>query len=137
MFKFDVKVDVHVHLPNSEVPPRWARELLTKMLGLESSMTKIEEKLNVYEQGLVRIGTAVDGIATDITGMAAEIVSLKEQIANGGLTPELEAKMDDFGTRLTAAAEKLEAVDALNPATPPANPGDAGNGEAGTNEGNG
>jgi hypothetical protein len=132
MFKFDVKIDVHVHLPQSEVPPLWARELLHKMLGLETTMSKIEDKLNVYEQALTSIGNSVSGIQGDIAGMATEITALKEQIANGGLTPELEAKMDDFGTRLQAAADTLAGVDALNPATPPANPGDAGNGEAGT-----
>jgi hypothetical protein len=132
MFKFDVKIDVHVHLPEGEVPPPWAKLLLSKMLGLEMTMGKIEDKLNVYEGALTKIGTSVDGVASDIAAMAAEIVALKEQIANGGLTPELETRMDDFGTRLQTAADKLEAVDALNPATPPANPGDAGNGEAGT-----
>jgi hypothetical protein len=135
MFKFDVKVDVHVHLPHDDVPPSWAKQLLSRMLGLEMIMSKIEDKLNVYEAALTKIGTAVDGVATDVGALATEITALKEQIANGGLTPEIEAKMDDFGARLQAAADKLEAVDALNPATPPANPGDAGNGEAGTGNG--
>ncbi len=65
-----------------------------------------------FQDQLTRIGAATENIAADL-------VRLADQIAKGGLTTEEETEISDA---LKLAAEKLEAVAAVNPEPTPEPP---------------
>ena len=88
------------------------------MERMERTMSKIEDKLTEVEGALTEIGTSVLGVKDDVEKNAVEIAALKEQIANGGLTPEVEARFDALITNVRGTADALAAIDALNPTTP-------------------
>jgi hypothetical protein len=64
-----------------------------------------------------RIDTAIQGIVEDVTFLKNRIAEL--QATSNGITPEDKALLDAIQARSNAIADKLEALDALTPPSPP------------------
>lgn len=121
--RFDVHV--HHHIAHDDKPPSWAVELRQLLAAVSTQvgqgnqrMSKIEDKLTELETAMTTIGQGVLGVKDDVEAQTLEIIALKEQIANGGLTPEAEARFDALIASSKDSAEKLAALDAQNPTTP-------------------
>ena len=95
---------IHYHCDNSRV---------VELLQIQAvQISKIMATFQDFQDQLTRIGAATENIAADL-------VRLADQIAKGGLTTEEETEISDA---LKLAAEKLEAVAAVNPEPTPEPP---------------
>ena len=80
-------------------------------------MSKISEFAALQTAFNDRINVAVEGVAKDIETLKTLITTL--QNSPGAITPEDQATLDQLTTVVSATAAKVEALDALNPPTPP------------------
>lgn len=114
-----MRLELHVfhHFPNShdDKPPSWVVALKTQMGRIEDTMSRVEEKLEELKPILEQIGAGVVGVQGDVAALSQEIATLKAQI--GSLSPEQEAAFDALIAKSREAADKLTALDALNPTT--------------------
>jgi len=103
--------------------PHWFKSLCRfatkhdlRKLGNEI-MSKISEFADRQKAFNDRQSTAVDGLVADVKALNDKITEL--QNTTGEITPEDQALLDDIEARNKVIAEKLEALDAQTPPTPP------------------
>lgn len=80
-------------------------------------MSKISEFAARQTEFNARQQTAVDGLTADVKVLNDKITEL--QNSPGEITPEDQVLLDDIEARNLAITEKLEALDAQTPPTPP------------------
>lgn len=80
-----------------------------------SAISDFAAKQNEFND---KIDTAVTGLTDDIKALADEIKKLQDSA--GTITPEDQALLDGIQARTGAIADKLTALDGLNPPAPPA-----------------
>ena len=141
MFKFDVKCDVHIHLPEhqDDKPPSWSKDILRVLLamsstlrGLEKSMSELDDRLDRLEAGQAKIATATAGLLVDYTSNTAELQKLRDELAAGQVMSQAQkdrfdallGKNDEFG-------QKLEELDNMTPPPPPVEGNGDGTGTGG------
>lgn len=79
-----------------------------------SAISDFSAKQKAYND---RISNAIDGISTDIGALNDKITEL--QNSPGAITAEDQALLDEAQRQGEAVATKVEALDNLNPPTPP------------------
>jgi len=99
--------------------------LLRSMEALSHQLDRVEHKImsaisdfaakqNAFND---RIDKAVDDLVGDVKTLNDLITQL--QTSSGQITPEDQATLDQLQARASAIADKLEALDAQTPPTPP------------------
>lgn len=94
--------------------------ILQRLAQLENKiMTAIETYGQAVNTAFDKIGTAVDGVASDVKWLKDEI--LKLQNTPGPISASDQAILDGIQARAEAVVAKVEALDSLTvpPATPP------------------
>lgn len=87
-----------------------------KQIGdIMSAISDFAAKQNEFND---KIDTAVSGLTDDIKALSDLIKQLQESA--GTITPEDQALLDGIQARTGAIADKLTALDSLNPPAPPA-----------------
>lgn len=102
-----------------------SREDLVSGLATKHDLCKMEERIMATIQEFAdrvntafdEIGTAVDGVVTDIQWLKDKITEL--QNTPGPISPEDQARLDALEARAAAAVTKVKALDASTE-TPPA-----------------
>ncbi len=94
--------------------------LSATILQLEHVMSAISDFSTKVNAAFDTLGTAVDGLVTDIQTLNDEIKKLQDSA--GTVTPEDQALLDEIQTRAQGVADKAKALDDLTaaPPTPPA-----------------
>lgn len=99
---------------------RSRRGLATKN-DLQEMETRIMSVLSDYAGKVKafndRISAAIDGLSNDVEALTAKITEL--QNSPGAITPEDQALLDEAQAQAEALATKAEALDQMNPPTPP------------------
>lgn len=88
--------------------------ILTEIQKIMSAISTFAEKQTAFN---VRLGTAIDGVSTDIKTLNDLITQLQNN--PGPISPEDQATLDNLQAAGEALAARLEAVDQLTPPTPP------------------
>lgn len=96
---------------------RFATKQDLRKIG-DQIMSKISEFADRQKAFNERQETAIAGVVADVKALNDKITEL--QNTAGEITPEDQALLDDIEARNKVIAEKLEALDAQTPPTPPA-----------------
>jgi oligoendopeptidase F len=111
----------HIHdvLHNTSDTSNSVLSMLFRRLGkfeerVMSAISDFKAKQDAHND---KIDAAVTGLQGDIKTLNDKIDAL--QTSAGQITPEDQALLDDIDARGQAIADKLEALDALTPPTPP------------------
>ncbi len=94
--------------------------LSATILQLEHVMSAISDFSTKVNAAFDTLGTAVDGLTTDVQTLNDTIKKLQDSA--GTVTPEDQALLDEIQTRAQGVADKAKALDDLTaaPPTPPA-----------------
>lgn len=93
--------------------------ILNRLAEMECKiMTAIETYGEAVNAAFDKIGSAVEGVSSDVQWLKDEIVKL--QNTPGPISPSDQAILDGIQARAEAVVAKVEALDALT--TPPATP---------------
>src|SRR6185436_18951831 len=89
-------------------------QILHRLENIMSAVSDFAAKMKVFTD---RQGAAVDGLVADIKTLNDKTTEL--QNSPGTITPEDQALLNEIETHAGAIADKLDALDAQTPPTPP------------------
>ena len=117
----NIRIDVHHHLEH-EQPSAFHSDVLRLLHALTNQGAEIMSAISDFAAKQKafndRTGAAIDGIVSDIQALNDKIQEL--QNSAGTVTPEDQALIDDLVAKGDALAQRAEALDNMNPPSPPA-----------------
>ncbi len=112
-----MKLEVHIHLHHHDADG----ELIARLDRIERKITMNDAELKA---SLEATNTAVADVSSQLNKgfgeVSAQITALQEALANAGNTsPEVDALVTSLSDKVTAMKQVTQALDDLNPDTPP------------------
>ncbi len=94
--------------------PDVIQQILINQEKIMSAISDFAAKMNDHNN---QVDAAIEGLTGDVGSLKDQITAL--QNSAGQITPEDQASLDAIEKRAQGISDKLEALDALTPPTPP------------------
>lgn len=109
--KFDFNINANIHHHGDVAGLRGIHCLLERIM---SAISDFADKMSAHNN---QVDTAIVGLGADVQALKDQIAAL--QNSPGQITPADQALLDGIAAKAAAVADKLTALDALTPPSPP------------------
>ena len=108
------RIDVFIHSVADVAVPPWGVEVLRQLGIIVGKVTLMAGEVERIEAGVGELTTVEESVEQLVGNLAVEIKSLRDQIAAGGLSPEVAARLTVVADALEARKAKMAALVVAN-----------------------